>query len=87
MPCPRAFRSPGIVSPNLERAGDSGSTSEVDAATLKVCAEDPDIDPVFRKSGYLISHKKNSKNYGLCTSPDLFDNKRGDWMRLLAKDI
>ncbi len=59
MPCPRAFRSPGIVSPNLERTGDSGSTSELDAATLKVCAEDPDIDPVFRKSGYLISHKKN----------------------------
>ncbi len=32
-------------------------------------AEDPDIDPVFRKPGRFLSHKKNSKNCGLCTSP------------------
>ncbi len=77
---------PGIVSPNLERAEDSGSTSE-DAAILKACAEDPDVDPVFRKSGYFFSHKKKSKNGGLCTSPNLFGNKRGYWTRLLVKDI
>ncbi len=73
MPCPRAL-SPGIVSPNLGRAGDSGSTSE-DAATLKACAKDPDIDPVFRKPGRFLSHKKNSKNCGLCTSPNVFGNE------------